>query len=1473
MKAKLRKILLGLILGLALSLGLLVVLLRSKPVQFYAAKQVSAFLSKEWNVVVQIGGLETDFFSNFTIENVLVEDRSKDTLFFFRRLHARLSSLNTSAHTLNLNVFECSNGLVNLGIHKEDTGQNINFLIDYFTPKKKRTGPKVIWALRAQQAVLRNMEFRNFDDHEAMPVPGSFDPYHLRFSNISGKLDTFLLYDDSLHFGIKTLSARERSGLLVQDLKAQCRVSYYALDVLGFRLKTAHSILGDTLRFRYQGYNSFSSFSKDVFMNGRLHQANLGLRDLSVFQSQLASRHDALRLGFSFKGRLSSLQFKKLDVRYGRQGLIQGAVSMNGLPDWRNTFIDASIQKWQTDAQDLATFLGGLRLPTNLNSLGNFQFRGAFTGFFNQFTASGALESSLGRVRLEDLNMNFRQGYSQANYEGKIQSERFNLGAFYGLQPALGAVDASIAVRGTGLGKSDFNLTLDGKIPMLEVNGKELKDASVDGVLTPTSFSGKAALHDPILSLDLDGAIRFAGEHPEYRFKTFQLHHANLKALGLDSLESKLSCTGNSDISIGNASELQGQISLNGISWNRNGVNHFIPYAQFTATQSGGARDWTLRSHIGDAGIYGTFGTSSLPTASLALLHELMPDFVHRPADLDTGLNISFYLNLRQTTLVSSLLADDFALGPLMLQGSLAASGNSMHLRTEQPTWFEYQGNKFRNVQLQCDKAANAALRFDIGADQLRHKGSTWFNRLQAKGTLHQGVLPVELHMLDSTGNNNINLACDVYLRSDSIPVDIKSGSLSWFGATWSLDTSGRICYRQEATTFTNFYLGSTRNFIEVNGSLGRAQHHELLASFGNFNISDIQPFLSIAGDSIAASLNGTVSIRAGISDHPNAECNILATGIRYNGIAYGDFRLEASSLDVGKRIWVEGMATRGMLKGATVKGSVGIGGADERLNLDVYIPRETSLDGIKPFTEGVVSIRKGFITAQMRVEGTSSEPLLKGSFELRDVQFMVDYTKVTYNIPALRGKSDRNIFSVIPFHIVDETGRGRAIGQATIKHEFFSKFYIDAEVAGANNLKALNTGAKDNELFYGTGYADGNAKFIGPWDKLDLIFNLKTRKNTLVSIPITETSTTGQVSYVSFRKKYEEELQDAAPQESGNSVNSISVNLEITPEAEVRLIFDEKMGDIMKGNGTGDLRMSLDPSGTFSLFGQFNITGGAYLFTALDLINKKFYVNKGGTITWNGDPYDALINIEAEYRQKISPAPLMSGRNLAQTVSYPVTDVVSKLYLKGKLFQPEIRFDLEFPNLQNATSSTNLSDLNATLQRIRADQDEVARQVFGLLVLGNFIPPSFSLQGTTGTEAAGNTVSGLISNQLNNWLSQFGGKFQLTLNMEALTQGAQSQNRMTVNVKVPLFNDRLMIDGTYDPTLALPNVNVEYSITQDGTFRVKAYSRNANQLYQAPGSSSNLSTNTMGLGLFYRREFERWKFSRKAKTENTAPQ
>ncbi|MBU6325183.1 MAG: hypothetical protein KJS92_06810, partial [Bacteroidetes bacterium] len=930
MKAKLRKLLLAMLLGVLLFAGLAVVLLRSRPVQKFVAGKVAAYLSDEWKVRVEIGGLETDFFHALTLERVLIGDRSNDTLFSFLRIHGRIKSVNTKTHRLGLSLFECSNGLVNLGIHKNDSGQNINFLVDYFTPKKKRTGPKVIWEMRAQKALLRNMEYRNFDDHESAPVPGSFDPYHITFSHINAQLDTFLLYDDSLHFGVRSLRASERSGMEIRNLKSQCRISYYAMDFLGFQLESGQSVLGDTLRFRYQGYKAFSDFSEAVTLQGRLHQSRLNINDLGIFQSALKGRKDHIILSGLFKGRLSSLRCKKLDIRYGSRGSIQGAISFNGLPDWKNTFVDASIQKWQTDAHDLGVLLGGIRIPPNLNALGVFRFNGSFTGFYNQFTASGAMNGDNGNLLLDGFSMNFREGYNQARYEGSLRVDRFNLGAFYSMEPLLGKVDADIKLQGSGLNKANFSIKLEGLIPTFELNKSLLHNAKIDGTLTPSSFSGEAALNDPVLGFRLNGDIHFSGSEPEYRISSLVLDHADLKALGFDSVPSKLECSGSSDISYSQAADLRGTVALNSIRWNRRGTEYYVPYAQFTATQSDEKREWTLRSHIGDAGLRGNFNSGNLAPALTGLMRELLPDYFPANQNQDTSVQFSYYLNLRNGKLPSSLLGEGISLGPMMLQGSFAAAGNVFELSSEQPFWLSVNGNSLRNLNIQCIKKYNQPITCVVGAERFIHDGQTWFKQMNVNMNLQQNKMPLRLSLLDSTGKNSIALSLAMSLNKDSIPISFSLGKVNWFGNQWVLDTSGHINIQKGKVQIRNFFLGSEQNYLELNGVAGSSVEDELRVQFGNFNLSDISPFLGRVTDSFAASINGSLTMRGAMSSDPYAECDILATDILYNGLNYGDFRLEASSLDVGKQIWLDGEATDGMLEGATIRGTIARSGVDE---------------------------------------------------------------------------------------------------------------------------------------------------------------------------------------------------------------------------------------------------------------------------------------------------------------------------------------------------------------------------------------------------------------------------------------------------------------------------------------------------------------------------------------------------------------
>ena len=132
-------------------------------------------------------------------------------------------------------------------------------------------------------------------------------------------------------------------------------------------------------------------------------------------------------------------------------------------------------------------------------------------------------------------------------------------------------------------------------------------------------------------------------------------------------------------------------------------------------------------------------------------------------------------------------------------------------------------------------------------------------------------------------------------------------------------------------------------------------------------------------------------------------------------------------------------------------------------------------------------------------------------------------------------------------------------------------------------------------------------------------------------------------------------------------------------------------------------------------------------------------------------------------------------------------------------LFNPDVTFDLGFPSKTNLNTNTN-STLNTIINRIRLDQEELNRQVFALLVLGTFIPPSFanssSPELSLGAVNTGiNSFSDFASSQINNWLSQLDTRFQLGVDYQTSYQKKAELNRFKNHFErnfrgIPLYKE-----------------------------------------------------------------------------------
>jgi hypothetical protein len=313
----------------------------------------------------------------------------------------------------------------------------------------------------------------------------------------------------------------------------------------------------------------------------------------------------------------------------------------------------------------------------------------------------------------------------------------------------------------------------------------------------------------------------------------------------------------------------------------------------------------------------------------------------------------------------------------------------------------------------------------------------------------------------------------------------------------------------------------------------------------------------------------------------------------------------------------------------------------------------------------------------------------------------------------------------------------------------------------------------------------------------------------------------------------------------------TLDMDVEVTSDAEVQILFDPQVGDILKGKGDGDLTMTLDREGNFRMFGDYYINKGEYLFTLQNIINKKFLIRQGGTINWSGSPYQALIDITAEYGVRTSLYDLM----------FPDTSDVYKrriqvdciLKMTDQLTNPNIAFDIDLPNSDQAV-------LTEVKNRIGVNNEqEMNRQVFGLLVLNRFFPTenqNQALQQTGGFFTS--STSEMISNQLSNWLSKISNDFDIGVNYRPGDD--ITSDELQASLSTQLFNNRIIIDGNVGvanvqsvSSNIVGDVNIEYKITSDGRFRVRAF----NQSNDINALNDNAPF-TQGVGLSYQKEFDR---------------
>ncbi len=474
------------------------------------------------------------------------------------------------------------------------------------------------------------------------------------------------------------------------------------------------------------------------------------------------------------------------------------------------------------------------------------------------------------------------------------------------------------------------------------------------------------------------------------------------------------------------------------------------------------------------------------------------------------------------------------------------------------------------------------------------------------------------------------------------------------------------------------------------------------------------------------------------------------------------------------------------------------------------------------------------------------------------DVKLTVDALNVTYGFDeeTITFYEDMIGFDYIPIHYVDPAtqtemkDRGRATG--TLIHNHFQKWNFNIYME-LDRMLAMNLDKEMNELYYGTAYGSGTLEISGDPGTLNITVDARTEKGTDIKLPLGGDEEVQMESFVSFvDRDAEQEGSKGRRDLEGIDMN---FDLEVTPAAKVSIIFDEQIGDVMKGRGEGNINMEVNTNGKFNMYGKYEVHQGDYLFTMRNVINKRFSVQKGGTIEWFGNPYEASLDLDAVYNLRTSIYPLMQG--LEQDEGYKKrVPIELVMHLSRDLMNPDVAFDIRFPTLSENVRTKAKSRIEST-----------NKQAFSLLVLKRFLNERGNRNGEEGQRAGvgSSTSSELLSNQLSNWLSSLSEEFDLGVNYRP---GDEVNNEeLAVALSTQLFNERVSLSGNFGVSNSseynrsggknnndlVGDFTIQYDITKDGKFKLKVFNEsNEDQLSRLQNSDY-----TQGVGLYYQESFD----------------
>lgn len=1379
--------------------------------------------------------------------------------------------------------------------------------IDPKTEEKVPIDSTDLFSIKIDQFRFRDGTFKldNFRKGIKTTPDDELDYNHLELYDIDAEVNGFSYKEKEFNGQLAHLDFSEVSGFEVYDLSAnQATINPKEVQLAGLQLRTPHTLAGDTLNFKYDKYTDFFDFNDKVDMRLVFQNSKVRVEDIMVFASGLKNnaffqinKDRDLKISGVVSGTVNELQGNDLVLQLNGKTRLTGSLSTSDLtrPGLQRIFF--KLNRLQSDMLTLREIIPNFSLPPNFDRLGEIEYSGGINLLFSDFIIFGDLKTNLGDASLDMAFQDISNGFGSANYEGNLSLTNFDLKSWTN-NPDLGKITMQAKVaEGRGLTSETADAILSAEVTDFTYKGYLYDKANFSGRLNPRLFQGNLSLKDENLAFDFAGTLDYTKEIPRF---DFDLALQYLRAKPLNLMEKDWTVSGNMNIDMGvidnDLTQSEGSAILRNLTVRdpqyQQGFDSIIMTSYFDSI----GRHIAVKSEALDLKLDGRYQLIQLWNSIANYTHRNFPlyaqklNFPKTEGQVDTN-QVEYNLRVHNTGDFTKLLLPQLdTIKNLNFKGKYL-SGKETLIGNLQLPKLSYDSIVFSNVSITTDFEQELGA-IDLQIDETTLKNGTAFKQAAVSANIQKDTIDYFVYYnplisgLDYELNFNGSIAP---YDSTQFQLVLDEADINLFEVKWNISDSNYIRFGDGKIQANQFNLkDEDQRKIQLN-AVGRQGINLALKGF-NFGIIDSlwdYEVLNFGG-------NFDLNLKIGnIFALSYIDAEIKSDSLMINGDFWGDlyYKMNAANTKSTFSNLLTLTKDKSRVKFNAQYNPPSFEGdrfflQDAKKKLPNYFDAKVEIDKfpLKFLQYFITEISDvvGTVNGEMDLKGNPAKPKVSGKMKVRNGGVTVDFLNTRYFVHNQTAIINDRLIDGTGATITDELGNEASI-QGGITHNHLKDLGLKLEL-NSNRFLALNTTKEQNEVFYGKAIGGGTVTFEGSFRRTNIFVNATSDKGTKITIPVTSDRDAPEISFIKFRDQ--EEGKDSTLVSKPEEVDGVDLDLylTLTDVAEVELVFDERAGDILRGRGNGNLQIYLDRTGDMAMYGNYNIEQGEYLFTLLNLVNKPFIVRRGGTIAWRGDPYNAQINLKAEYKDlntsltNLIPEYLVySSTDVKRRAAQP-TDVDLVMSLKGELYQPSIGFELSFPQVQGELR--NYTDNK--LRTLEQDENELNKQVFGLIVLGQFIPSDFTFTGQSGGDFGINTVSEFIANQLSILVTDIVGeavddiKFisDIDVDLDYNRYGNQidlanenfylNGQEYYIRQKTSLWDDKVTVTVGQNVTTSTATQNgtqtffgndviVDVILNQERTLKLKVY------YIRQPGIIAGVDHQS-GVGLSYEKEFDSFK-------------